>query len=196
MNRKTLALGLVASALLALGACSMQKGPATEAISTVEAALAEVKEDAARYLPDELQGVESSLASLKDNFAKGEYKAVLGAVPGITSSIDTLKTNVAAKVQESTAAAAEWGSYAADLPQMVQAIQSRVDTLSASRRLPRGIDAAAFDSAKAGLDWMKSEWSTATSAFEGGNAIDAVARAKAVKAKGEEVLQLLGMQTG
>jgi hypothetical protein len=53
-----------------------------------------------------------------------------------------------------------------------------------------------LDAAKGGLESMKSTWTEATAAFTGGNAIDAVAKAKAVKAKGEELLKQLGMSTG
>ena len=79
---------------------------------------------------------------------------------------------------------------------MVEAIQSRVTTLSSSKKLPKGLDAAAVDTAKSGLASMQSTWADASAAFTGGNAIDAVAKAKAVKAKGEEVLKLLGMSAG
>jgi hypothetical protein len=112
------------------------------------------------------------------------------------SSLDSLKTNVAAKLEEAKAATGEWTSYAADLPKMVEAIQSRVTTLASAKKLPKGMDAAALDTAKGGLESMKSTWTEAMAAFTGGNAIDAVAKAKGVKAKGEEVLKLLGMSAG
>lgn len=196
MKLKSLIAGTLAASLLVLSACSMQKGPATQAVTAAESALAGLKEDAAKYVPDELKGAEDSLASLKDNLTKGDYKAVLASAPGLMSSLESLKTNVAAKVEEAKAATAEWAGYATDLPKMVESIQGRVDALGAAKKLPKGLDAAAFDSAKAGLESMKSGWAEASAAFTSGNAIDAVAKAKGLKAKGEEVLKLLGMNQG
>lgn len=196
MKFRNLVTGLLATSLLVLGACAGQKGPATQAITAAETALAAIKDDAAKYLPDDFKGAEGTLASLKDSLAKGDYKAVLAGAPALMTSLDGLKTNVATKLEEAKAAATEWASYAADLPKMVEAIGSRVTALSASKKLPKGLDAAALDTAKSGLESMKSTWTEAGAAFTGGNAIDAVAKAKAVKAKGEELLALLGMKTG
>ena len=173
MNTKSLFACGMAVALLAVGACS-QKGPATAAIAAAESALAPIKENAARYLPDELQGVEASLAALKDNAAKGDYKAVVANAPAVTSSIDTLNTHVAGKMVEAKSAAVEWRSYATDLPSMVQALQSRVDTLAAARTLPKGMDKAALAAATGTLDSLKADWTKAVAAFDGGNAIEAV----------------------
>ena len=200
MMSKKLLWGALAASMLALAGCAGQKEPATQAVAGAESALAAIKEDAAKYLPGDLQGVETTLASLKDSLAKKDYKAVLAAAPGLMSQVTSLKDAAAAKKTEAEAAMAaattEWGSLSTDLPKMVSAIQSRVDVLSKSKRLPRGLDQASFDSAKAGLATMTSTWTEATSAFTGGNAVDAVAKAKAVKEKGEEVLKLLGMSAG
>ncbi|MFO1503183.1 MAG: hypothetical protein U1F39_05140 [Steroidobacteraceae bacterium] len=196
MKSTKFVVGLMAASLLFLGACAGMKDPATKAIAAAETALASVKDDAAKFLPDELKGAEGTLASLKDSFAKGDYKAVMSGAPGLMSSLDTLKSHVGAKLEEAKAAAGKWASYATDLPKMVEAISSRVTTLASSKRLPKGIDAKALDAAKSGLETMKSTWAEATAAFTGGNAIDAVSKAETVKAKGEELLKLLGMSAG
>jgi hypothetical protein len=188
--------GAFVATLLVLAACAGQKGPATTAMTAAESALSSIKDDAARYLPEQLKGAEGALASLKGSLEKGDYKAVLAGAPALMSSLDTLKTNVGAKLEEAKAATAEWAGYATDLPKMVEAIQSRVTTLGSVKKLPSGLNAAAVDAAKSGLETMKSTWADATAAFTGGNAIDAVAKAKTVKAKGEEVLKLLGMSAG
>lgn len=188
--------GAIVASLLVIAACAGQKGPATTAMAAAEGALATIKDDAARYLPEELKGAEGTLASLKNSLEKGDYKAVLAGAPALMGSLDTLKTHVGAKLEEAKAATAEWANYATDLPKMVEAIQSRVTTLASAKKLPSGLNAAAVDTAKNGLESMKSAWTDASAAFTGGNAIDAVAKAREVKAKGEEVLKLLGMTAG
>ncbi len=199
MLRKSL-VAMLAVAGLALAGCAGQKGPATQAVASAEAALSALKGDAAQYLPDQLQGAEATLTGLKDSLAKGDYKAVVAGAPALMTSLASLKDATAAKKTEvmaaMSAATAEWGGLANDLPKMVGAIQSRVDVLSQSKRLPKGLDQTSFDSAKAGLEMMKSSWGEATAAFGSGNAIDAVSKAKMVQEKGAEVLRLLGMNAG
>ena len=191
-------LALAAVTLLATG-CSMQKKPATEALSSIETSLAEIKDDAAKYAPDGLKGVESTLAQLKDSLAKEDYKSVLAGTPELTKAVASLKEAVVtgkAHAEEMLAAAkAEWESLSADVPKMVDAIQSRVDILSKSKKLPKGVDKDSFESAKLNLESMKVTWSDASSDAASGALTQAADKAKAVKAKGEEVLQQLGMKT-
>lgn len=188
----------LATALLLVG-CANQKEPAMKLVADAESALAAVKDDAAKYAPADLQSVEASVATLKDQVAKGDYKAVLAGAPAVMSAIDSLKAAAAAKKSEAeaamAAAATEWSSLSADVPRMVEAIQSRVDILGKAKKLPKNVSQEAFDSAKSGLDSMKSLWAEATDAFTSGDAVNAVDKAKGVKAKGEEVLKLLGMSS-
>lgn len=196
MIRKSVWMAAVAMLAIAAG-CANQKGPATKAIADAEAAIAAFKDDAARLLPDDLSSVESTLTGLKDSLARGDYKAVLAAAPDLTKKITELRDATSAKKAEWEAATAaakeEWTAYAADLPKMLEAIQSRVDILGKARRLPRNVSKDAFESAKAGLDSMKSHWAAANDAFNAGDAIDAAKQAQAVKDKGNEVLGQLGL---
>ena len=189
----------LATAILVVG-CASQKEPAMKMVADAESALGAIKDDAAKYLPADLAGVEANVAELKANVEKGDYKSVLAGAPKVMSAIGALKDAVAAKKSEveaaMAAAAAEWSSLSADVPKMVEAIQSRVDILGKSKKLPKNLSQEAFDSAKSGLDSMKSLWAEATNAFSSGDAINAVDKAKGVKAKGEEVLKSLGMAPG
>lgn len=195
MFKKTLLITAVA--MLAIAGCASQKGPATKAVNDAEAAISAFKDDAARLLPDDLAKLEATLTGMKDNLAKGDYKAVVAASPDLWNKIAALRDATAAKKAEweaATAAAKEkWTAYSTDLPKMVDAIQSRVDILGKARRLPRNVSKEAFDNAKAGLDWMKTQWAAANDAFNSGDAIDAASKAQAVKEKGDEVLKLLGL---
>ncbi len=193
---KTFTLGILATALLAAGGCSHAKNDATQAVSAAEAALASVRDDAAKYMPAELQSVDSSVTALKESLAKGDYKVVVANAPSVNSSIESLKSGVAAKMEENKAAAAEWGSYATAVPQMVTAIQSRVDTLTKSKRMPKGLDGPAFGTVQTDLETMKTDWAAASAANDAGNSIDAVAKAKSAKATGERLLTQLGMSKG
>lgn len=196
MHRWGLGLALVAATLLAAG-CASQKEPATKAVADIEASLSSLQADASEYASAELQPVEDALASLKTNLANNDYKAVLAAAPAVSSQVAALQQTVAQKKEEAQAALAaateKWQSLSADVPNMLSAIQSRVDVLSKSKKLPKNVSADAFQSAKDGLAELKSNWDEASAAFTAGKATDAVAKAEAAKAKGAEVLKLLGM---
>ena len=182
---------LFAAALLF--ACATQKEPAEKAVSQVEAAVAAFKDDAAKYASAELQAVEAQVAALKDKLARKDYKAVLAEAPQVQAAVASLQETVSGKKHAMAEAAGQWNNLSAEVPKMVAAIQSRVDILARSRKLPKNVSQAAFDSAKSGLDYMKSTWAEATSAFSSGDAVGAVDKANAVKQKGNEVLQALGM---
>jgi hypothetical protein len=186
-------LWAIAATTLLVTGCGKMKNEATQALTTLETSVSGLKEEGMKYAPIAYQGVESTLATLKDSLAKEDYKSVLAGTPELTKAVDSLKTAIASGKEQFEAATAEWGSLAADVPKMVEAIQSRVDILSSSKKLPKNISQEAFDGAKSGLDSMKSMWSEATAAATDGKPGEAVEKAKAVKAKGAEVLANLGM---
>jgi soluble cytochrome b562 len=188
---------LLAFVALLASACTNYKEPAQTAISQAETALDAISVDAQKYLPDKYQEVQAAIDAAKAVFSKGDYKNALAAAKELPTQVSALATEVAAAKQAAIASLTDtWNSMSADLPNMVNAIQSRVDTLSKSKKLPKNLDQASFDAAKTGLDDMKSTWSAATQSFNSGNVEDAVAKAKQVQEKGTEVMGLLGMKSG
>jgi len=189
--RTSILAAIVAGTALVSG-CANNEQPAREALATAEASLAEVRVDAAKYAPEELQQVESRLARVKDDLAKEEYTDVLGGATQLTKETATLKEVVVSKQTQAVAATHEWEALSEEVPKMVQAIENRVDSLSGAK-LPKDLDKESFESAKAALESMKSLWAEASAAFEAGNAILAADKARMVQAKGEEVIDQLGM---
>jgi len=193
-----LATALVA-ALLAVG-CANQKEPAAKALNDAEATLATFRDEASRYAPSELQSTESSVAALKSSLDKGDYKSVMAGTPALSNEIESLRKTVTDKKAEAEAANAaaqtSWAAMSADMPKMAAALQSRVDMLSKSKKLPKSLTPAAFDAAKASLKQMKSSWTEATTAAAAGNALEAVKLGDAAKSKGTEAMLALGMSAG
>jgi hypothetical protein len=189
-----LAIAIVAAAL---GGCANQKEPATQAVASITASLEAVREDASKYASEQLAQAEASLASLKASLDKGDYKAVLANAPALTNQVASLAQATAATKSEAEAAAAaatqEWQALSTDVPQMISAVQSRVDILGKSKKLPKSLSADAFKAAQDSLSSMKTQWADAAATFSAGNAVDAVNRARAVKQQGTEVMQALGM---
>ena len=190
---------LATLAAVLIAACANQRGPAEQAVTAAESALTNIRDMANRYAPDQLQAVDAQLNGVKDSLAKGDYKGVMAAVPALNNAISNLKDTATAKQQEADAASAKakdaWGPLSSDVPKMVDAISSRVDILSKSRHLPKGVTAATLAAAKSGLDSMKSAWSDASNAATSGDFTTAVSKGQAVKDQASQIMQSLGMKS-
>jgi hypothetical protein len=191
---------LASLAALVLVGCAGQKEPAEKAIASAEAALAAIHDSAQKYAPDQLQAVETQLAGVKDSFTKGDYRGVLAAAPALNTAISGLKDTAEGKQKDAEAAAAQakdaWGPLSTDVPNMVTAIQSKVDALSKSHHLPAGVTKDGLASAKSGLAAMKAAWSDASNAATSGDFTTAVSKAQAVKAQAADIMKSLGMSSG
>lgn len=194
--RSSLFVAALAAAVLAAG-CAGQKEPATKAVADVEASLSALRDDASKYAATELQSADAALASLKSSLQTGDYKSILAGAPALVAQVDTLRKTIADKKAEAEAALeaakGKWAEASTDLPKMVAAIQSRLDILTRSKKLPKNLDKAKFESARADFEQMKTTWSEATAAASAGNAVEAVSRGEAAKSKGTDVMLALGM---
>jgi len=190
--KKGLALiaALLVGLMLVVG-CARDKEPAEAAIKAAEAAVSAAKAEAAKYVPDQLKGVEDALKAAKDAYEKKEYTQALNAAKDIPAKAKELASAAAAKKAELTKT---WEEMAGGLPKMVEAIKSRVDILSKSKKLPANLDKAKVEGAKAGLEEITKTWTEAEGAFKGGNIAEAIAKGNSVKAKATEIMTTLGMQ--
>jgi len=190
-------LGL--AAVLVVG-CANQKGPAEQAVAGAETALAAVRDDAQKYVPDRLQAVDAQLAALKDSLAKGDYRAALTGAPTVNSAIRSLKDAAEAKKADAGVALARakdaWGPLSTEVPKMVDATENRVTALSKSHHLPKGVTKEGLAAARSGVDSLKSMWSEASNASASGDFTTAVTKAQAVKDKAAEIMRSLGMSAG
>lgn len=180
-----------------LGACAGQQAPAQKAIDTAEAAIAAIREDAAKYVPDDLKGLEESLQGMKDNFAKGSYPAVLTASRELTTRIAAVTDAVTAKKDEmetlTTQLTEQWNTLSVELPEMVETVTARVDSLTKSGKLPKDVDAATFERVKTDAATMAQSWQRALGAFSNGNMQEAVDMAQVAKDKANLVRLTLQM---
>jgi chromosome segregation ATPase len=191
-------VALTASAL-ALTACTNRKDPAEKTIAQIESSIAEVRTDAEKYAPEELKGLDESVATLKRGFGNKRYNEVLTAAPSVNSAVRALKETIAKGKADSeaimAAAQAEWTELSSSVPPLVDAIQSRVDSLSKSRKLPKDVDKAAFETIKTDFETVKTDWTSATREFSAGAAADAVRKGRAARGKAEEIHARLGMNS-
>ncbi len=191
-NGKRTAMGIaLAIAMLALAACeSAEKAPATAALSAAQTAIDAVKTEAMKYVPDQVKSVEDALATAKANFEKKDYKAALAGAQDVAAKAKELGAAAATKKAELTKS---WEEVSNGVPKMAEAIKSRVDILSQSKKLPAGLDKAKVDDAKAGLASMNQSWTQASDAYKSGDVSGAVVKAKAAKDKAVEIMTALNM---
>src|SRR5512137_1539687 len=171
---------IVLAVAVLLTGCGSDKGPAEQAIKAAEDAFNAAKAEAVKYVPDQAKSVEGAIAAVKDKFSKNDYKAALAEAGAIPGKVKEMTAAASAKKEELTKV---WGSLSEGLPQVVEAIQSRVDILSKSKKLPPDMTAGKLQQAKAGLEAIKQEWGKAQESFKSANLMDAVAKAGGVKAK-------------
>jgi hypothetical protein len=184
------------AAVLVVG-CMSQKAPAEAAISSAETALGAVRDTAQKYVPDQLQTIDAQIAGMKDSFAKGDYQSVLAQAGPLNNAIGGLKDAAEAKKADVEAELARakdaWTSASTDVPKMVAAIQSRVDTLSKSRHLPAGVTKDSLTAAKTGLDSMKQAWTDASNSATSGDFGAAMTKAQAVKDQATQLMKSLNI---
>jgi hypothetical protein len=189
---KRTAMGIaLAIAVLALAACeSAEKAPAAAALSAAQTAIDAVKTEAMKYVPDQVKSVEDALVTAKANFEKKDYKAALAGAQDVAAKAKELGAAAATKKAELTKS---WEEVSNGVPKMAEAIKSRVDILSQSKKLPAGLDKAKVDDAKAGLASMNQSWTQASDAYKSGDVSGAVVKAKAAKDKAVEIMTALNM---
>ena len=196
MKKSSIWLLAVLSAVLLFG-CNTQKGPAEQAVASAQAALDAVRDDAQKYAPEQLGGVEGKLSELKGSFQKGDYAGVLAAAPGMTAAITGLKDAAAAKKTEAEAALAkakdDWSTASTAVPKQLDDLGKRVETLSKSKKLPKGVTKDAVAKGKTAVDALKSTWGEASNAAASGDYTTAMAKASSVKDKAAEIGKSLGM---
>ena len=186
-------------AAVIITACANQRAEAEKAVTAAESSLTNIRDMATRYAPDQMQAVDAQLNGVKDSLAKGDYKGVMAAMPALNTAISNLKDTATANQQTADAASAKakdaWGPLSSDVPKMVDAISSRVDILSKSHHLPKGVTKDTLAAAKSGLDSMKSAWSDASNAATSGDYTTAVTKGQAVKDQASQIMQSLGMKS-
>ncbi|HYN07715.1 MAG TPA: hypothetical protein VES67_10015 [Vicinamibacterales bacterium] len=189
--RKLSLLSALTLAVALAAACANQKAPAEAALKSAQDAYNAVSADAQKYVPDQARAIQDSLASAQAALGKGDYAVVLTQAQALNTQIAALGSAIAAKKAELTTT---WTTMSAGVPKLVEALKSRVDILSQSKRLPAGVTKDALDSAKAGVATASQTWSEATAAATIGDVATAVAKATAVRASVVNLMQVLNMQ--
>jgi hypothetical protein len=184
-------LSFVSLAAVLLAACAGQKEPAEKLIGEIQATVTAASTEAAKYIPDQLAGVQTQLSALKASFDKQDFAAVVSGAPAVLAAAQSLATDAAAKKDAVLKALNDqWTTLAGSVPGYLTVIQNRIDFLAkkANKKAAAGID---LDGAKSALSDAMASWSKAQAAFATGNMEEAVTTAQDVKSKAEAVASSL-----
>jgi len=190
MRTFTAFLPLAAAAILITG-CG-DKGPATEAVASATESVEKVRVDAAQYAPKELAATDATLARMKQNLAKEEYKAVLKDIPEINANYKIAVETTESNKTLIAAAQNEWQELNTEVPKTVEELDARVATLSQGK-LPKEVTKETLASAKTELEGMKATWAEATAAATAGDTLAATDKGRSVQVKGEKLKEQLAI---
>lgn len=190
MLKFTAFLPLAAAAILITG-CG-DKGPATNAVALATESVEKVRVDAAQYAPKELAATDATLARMKQNLAKEEYKAVLKDIPEINANYKIAVETTESNKTLMAAAQNEWQELNTEVPKTVEELDARVATLSQGK-LPKEVTKETFASAKTELEGMKATWAEATAAATAGDTLAATDKGRSVQVTGEKLKEQLAI---
>lgn len=172
--------------------CASKEEPARIAVDSAEAALNEVRPDASKYAPEQLQATEDHLAAIKKDFAAKKYHEVIAAVPQFKQETQSLEDAAVAKQTQMAAAAHEWEALSEEVPKDIEALEQRVANLKGAK-LPKEVSKESFETAKSTLEEIKTTWAEATAAATAGNSTEAADKGRTVQQKAKAVSEQLGM---
>jgi hypothetical protein len=186
--KRFLKLFAVLAPLALMIACS--KAPAEAALKSAEQAVDAARPVAEKFVPDQMKSLSAALADAKDKFGKGDYAGTLAAAKDIPAKASEVVAAAKAKKEELTKA---WEGLSKDVTASISAITAKVGELMAMKKLPKGMDKAKVDGAKAALDAANTAWGQAAEAAKAGNWTEAMQKGGEVKAKAAEIMGMLGM---
>ena len=174
--RKFLICCLMILPLVVVG-CS--KGPAEAALKAADEAIAKVKPEAEKFVPDQFKALTETAATAKASFDKGDYAAALAAAKDLPAKANEVMTAATAKKDELMGL---WNELAKDIPAKMLDLTDKVNALAAMKKLPMGMDAAKLTEIKTRMADMNATWTKAGEAFGGGDIKGALEMGGSVKA--------------
>jgi hypothetical protein len=177
--------------ILFLAACgSSNREPATAAIKAAEDAFTASRSEAEKFVPDQVKGVEDAIKVAKASVEKGKYDDALNIAKAIPEKVKEMNTAVAARKEN---LAKNWAEITGGVPEMLEAIKNRLDTLKAGK-LPKSMDKARLEEAEMLYEAASIMWDEANKAFSGGNPADVMSLATAAKEDAVKAMELLELQ--
>jgi hypothetical protein len=179
-----------ACGLLLLAACADRKEDAERAMVAARNSVAAMREDAARYAPDDLAHAQNLLGQMEHSFEGGDYDAVMEGVSRFEKGLESAEAKVAGgrKVADQAIADAvmRWNQLDRSVPPLIALAEERARSGSqAAKTGAANTEAAIAD--------LRAAWLQASSAFASGRPVEAVQQADDIERRARALLQQLGI---
>lgn len=174
-----------------MGGCGATQREATEAaVNAAQTAINAATSTAEKFVPDQTKAAQDELQAAKDALAKGDYGTALkDAQDAAQKAKDALAAASAKKEEWSNT----WNSLSQSAAKTMSEVQAKLDAYKKSGKLPKGVDAAQMDAAKAQFEQLKQSWADASAAYKNGNLADAMSKAASLKDGFQKLKELLGI---
>lgn len=182
----------LAAACLALAAVACNKAPAEDALAEADRQIAAASPELQAYAPGELDALQAAVRQARAQVAEGHYTEALRVALRLQ---DRVRAALAVAVVEKQKRLAVWQEMAGRMPGLMETIETRISWLAEQNRLPRGMDEAAFEAARAESASVKRAWSGAEAASDAGDVARALRDGKKVEARAEALAASLGLST-
>jgi len=190
-SKKYMLPALFVVLIISLAACSSNKEPATVAIKAAEDAFTAARSEAEKFVPDQVKSVEDAIKVAKASFEKGKFDDALNIATATQEKVKEMNAAVAVRKEN---LARNWAELTGGVPEMLEAIKSRLDTLKASKRLPTSMDKAKLEQAEMHYEMATIMWDESKKSFSGGNPDDVMPLATAAKEDAVAAMKLLEIQ--
>jgi hypothetical protein len=199
-SRLALASAIAALFVAMPGAgCVNQRDAAAQAVADATATLAALGADAERYAPEQFAAARAAVDDLQQHLRTGDTAGILQALPLVSTQLAALQSAAAQRKSEARdlleGARSDWTRLAAELPALLNSLQSRLDALGRSAQLPAGVDRALLERARKELEALKAAWARAMASFAAGRVPEAAVEARESRERAQALLDELGANT-
>ncbi len=185
---------LVISALgigILLAGCGNASHDATEAaINAAQTAINASKGAAEKFAPEQMKSAQDAVDEAKHALGKGDYTS---ALKGAQDAVQKAKEAVAAASARKEEWTKAWANLSATAPKSLSEIQTKVDLYTKYGRLPKGVDNAQMEEAKAQYEQLKQGWADANAAHKSGDWIEAMKKAANFREGLQKLRELMGL---
>ena len=186
---RVLRMAVLLSAISLLAGCS-SKGPAESALKAADEALEGARPTLQSYAPEQLATLQQASTGAHEKFDKGDYK---GAMADAQAMMPQIQAAVAEAGQKKEEFGKMWNEMATALPAMMGTLETKVNELSAMKKLPAGMTAESVTAIKNEMAAAQAQWSQASTAYQEGRVAEAMQLGMQVKSSVENLMGKVGM---
>ncbi len=167
------------------------KGPAEQALRSADEAIAAVQPDVEKYVPEQFRLLVDEVNAAHADYDKGNYRAALAAAKEIPGRIEEVKAAAAKRKDELTVI---WKQMEEGIPATMATLRAKVDEISKTKKMPKGMNSEAFESAKTEVAGLDQRWAEAMQAFQAGQVIEATEAGAQIGTRADELTTAFGIE--